>query len=231
MDKIQMVDLHSQYIDIKEKIDNSINEVINTTSFINGQAVKEFSKNLSSWNDSKFVIPCANGTDGLQIAMMALGLKPNDEVIVPAFTYVATVEVIALLGLKPVFIDVDPDTFNIDAEKARKVLTNRTKAIVPVHLYGQCVDMDPLIELATEKNLYLIEDLAQAIGSEYKGSKAGNLGHIGVTSFFPSKNLGCYGDGGALLTNDEDLAAKIGMIANHGQSKKYYHDSIELIHD
>ncbi|MEO9483343.1 MAG: DegT/DnrJ/EryC1/StrS family aminotransferase [Ekhidna sp.] len=226
MTKIQMVDLKGQYLDIKEDIDRAINSVIETSSFINGPSVKEFASNLSAWNESNFVIPCANGTDGLQIAMMALGIKPGDEVIVPAFTYIATVEVIALLGIKPVFVDVNPNTFNIEADEVRAAITDKTKAIVPVHLYGQCVDMDPIIQLANEYDLFIIEDLAQAIGSRYKGKKAGNLGHVGVTSFFPSKNLGCYGDGGALITNDESLADKIKMIANHGQSKKYYHDSI-----
>lgn len=223
---IQMVDLQSQYEEIKKDIDESIEKVIQTAAYINGPAVNEFALNLANWNNSKHVIPCANGTDGLQIAMMALDLKPGDEVIVPAFTYIATVEVIALLGLIPVFVDVDPDTFNINIDKVEELISNKTKAIVPVHLYGQCVDMDPILEIARKRNLHVIEDLAQAIGSEYKGIKAGNLGHIGVTSFFPSKNLGCYGDGGALITNDDFLADRIKMIANHGQSKKYYHDSI-----
>lgn len=226
MKKIQMVDLYSQYLEVKQDIDMAIGSVIENSAFINGPSVKEFAANLGVWNRSQYVIPCANGTDGLQIAMMALDINPGDEVIVPAFTYIATVEVIALLGLTPVFVDVDPKTFNIDIIRVREAFTSKTKAIVPVHLYGQCVDMDPLIELAKERGVYLIEDLAQAIGSEYKGRKAGNFGQIGVTSFFPSKNLGCYGDGGALITNDEKIADKIRMIANHGQSRKYYHDSI-----
>lgn len=226
MGKIQMVDLHSQYAEIKDEINAAILNVIESSTFINGPMVSEFATELAEWNQSEFVIPCANGTDGLQIAMMALGIQPGDEIIVPAFTYIATVEVIALLGMKPVFVDVDPDTFNIQINSIEKKITSKTKAIVPVHLYGQCADMDPLRELATRHNLYIIEDLAQAIGSEYKGKKAGNLGHVGVTSFFPSKNLGCYGDGGALITNDQELANKIRTIANHGQSRKYFHDSI-----
>lgn len=226
MKPIQMVDLKSQYNEIKQEVDQAIQSVIDDARFINGPKVNDFASQLAQWNDTKFVIPCANGTDGLQIAMMALGLKPGDEVIVPAFTYVATVEVIALLGLKPVFVDVDAANFNIDIESLKSAISKKSRAIVPVHLYGQCADMNPINEIAKENNLYVIEDLAQAIGSEYKGAKAGNFGHIGVTSFFPSKNLGCYGDGGALFTNDESLASKIKMIANHGQSRKYYHDSV-----
>jgi UDP-2-acetamido-2-deoxy-ribo-hexuluronate aminotransferase len=226
LDAIQMVDLQSQYDEIKDEINDSIHEVISSSSYINGPAVKKFSSNLAQWNNSKFVIPCANGTDGLQIAMMALDLEYGDEVIVPAFTYIATVEVIALLGLTPVFVEVNPDTFNIDVEEVKKAITSKTKAIVPVHLYGQSVDMDPIKILSEENDIYIIEDLAQAIGCEYKGKKVGNIGHIGVTSFFPSKNLGCYGDGGALFTNDDALANKIRMITNHGQSRKYYHDIV-----
>jgi dTDP-4-amino-4,6-dideoxygalactose transaminase len=226
MMNIQMVDLKSQYLDIKEEIDQAIQRVIDNSSFINGPEVSEFSKALSEWNKSKFAITCANGTDGLQIAMMAAELKPGDEVIVPAFTYIATVEVIALLSLKPVFVDVDYNDFNIDVFKIRDSITKRTKAIVPVHLYGQCANMVEINTIAEKFGLTVIEDLAQAIGSEYNGIKAGNIGNIGVTSFFPSKNLGCYGDGGALFTNDEQVAGKIKMIANHGQSRKYFHDSI-----
>ena len=221
-----MVDLKSQYQDIKPEIDQAIQNVIDSSAFINGGVVKEFASNLAAWNQTKYVVPCANGTDGLQIAMMALNLNPGDEVIVPAFTYIATVEIIALLGLKPVFVDVDPETFNIDSTDIEKKINAKTRAIVPVHLYGQCAEMDSLSSLAKKHELFIIEDFAQAIGSEYKGTRAGNIGDIGVTSFFPSKNLGCFGDGGAIFTNDEGLASKIQMIANHGQSKKYYHDSI-----
>jgi len=226
--KIPMVDLRTQYLRIKEDIDAGINEVIDSTAFINGPAVKKFQTALEAYLQVKHVIPCANGTDALQIAMMALGLKPGDEVITACFTYVATAEVIGLLGLTPVLVDVDPDTFNIDVEEVRKKITPKTKAIVPVHLFGQCADMNQLMDLANEFNLYVIEDTAQALGADYsfKGQlkKAGTMGHIGSTSFFPSKNLGCYGDGGALMTNDDDLAAKMRMIAHHGQSKQYYHD-------
>jgi UDP-2-acetamido-2-deoxy-ribo-hexuluronate aminotransferase len=231
MKNIQMVDLKTQYEKIKDKVDQAISEVINETSFINGAQVKLFAEELAAHNQVKHVIPCANGTDALQIAMMALDFKPGDEVIVPAFTYVATVEVIALLGLKPVFVDVDPDTFNLSISEIEKKVTSRTVAIVPVHLYGQCADMEGVLNIAKEHNLYVIEDTAQAIGSRYTFSDgtvqmAGTIGHIGTTSFFPSKNLGCYGDGGALFTNDDQLAHKMQVIANHGQQVKYYHDSI-----
>lgn len=226
-----MVDLKGQYQKIKPEIDAAIQEVIDTTAFINGPAVKEFSQAMESYHKVNHVIPCANGTDALQIAMMALDLKPGDEVIVPAFTYVATAEVIALLHLKPIMVDVEPDTFNITAEIIEKSITPKTKAIVPVHLFGQCCDMEPIMNLAQKYNLYIIEDTAQAIGADYtfadgRKEKAGCIGHIGTTSFFPSKNLGCYGDGGAIYTNDDDLAKKINMIANHGQSKKYYHEVV-----
>ena len=228
---IQMVDLKGQYQKIKPQIDAAIQNVIDTTAFINGPAVKEFANDMEHYHNVKHVIPCANGTDALQIAMMALELQPGDEVIVPAFTYVATAEVIALLHLKPVMVDVDPDTFNITAEIVEKAITPRTKAIVPVHLFGQCSDMEAIIKLAEKHHLYVIEDTAQAIGADYMFTdgttkKAGCMGHIGTTSFFPSKNLGCYGDGGAIYTNDDDLAKKINMIANHGQSKKYYHEVV-----
>jgi UDP-2-acetamido-2-deoxy-ribo-hexuluronate aminotransferase len=231
MKKIQMVDLKTQYEKIKDKVDQAISEVINETSFINGAQVKIFAEELAAHNQVRHVIPCANGTDALQIAMMALDFKSGDEVIVPAFTYVATVEVIALLGLKPVFVDVNPDTFNLDVNEITKSITSKTVAIVPVHLYGQCADMEGIMNIAKEHNLYIIEDTAQAIGSRYTFSDgtvqtAGTIGHIGSTSFFPSKNLGCYGDGGALFTNDDNLAHKMQMIANHGQQVKYYHDSI-----
>lgn len=223
-----MVDLKSQYHHIKDQIDKAVIDCISSTAFINGPAVKEFQTNLEHYLGVKHVIPCANGTDSLQIAMMALDLKPGDEVICPAFTYVATAEVIGLLGLTPVMVDVDPQTFNITAQNIEKAITPKTKAIVPVHLYGQSCDMESIMQLASKYNLYVIEDNAQAIGADYTfadGSKAktGTIGHIGSTSFFPSKNLGCYGDGGALMTNDDNLAQKMRMIANHGQEKKYYH--------
>jgi dTDP-4-amino-4,6-dideoxygalactose transaminase len=225
---IDMVDLKGQYNKIKPEIDQAIISCIESTSFINGPAVKEFQHNLEEYLNVKHVIPCANGTDSLQIAMMALGLKAGDEVICPAFTYVATAEVIGLLGLTPVMVDVDPYTFNITPLEIEKAITSKTKAIVPVHLYGQSCEMEPIMQLATKHNLYVIEDNAQAIGADYtfsdgKVAKTGTIGHIGSTSFFPSKNLGCFGDGGALMTNDDELAIKIRMIANHGQEKKYHH--------
>lgn len=231
MQSIQMVDLRSQYEKIKGDIDSAIQEVLNTTAFINGPQVKRFAEKLSDYTGAKHVIPCANGTDALQIAMMALGFKPGDEVIVPAFTYVATVEVIALLGLKPVFIDVMSDTYELDYTQLESKLSERTVGIVPVHLYGQCSHMEYILEFAKKFNLKVIEDTAQAIGAVYtfsngKLAQAGTMGDIGTTSFFPSKNLGCYGDGGAIFTNDSFLAEKLQMIANHGQKKKYYHDSI-----
>lgn len=231
MNKIEMVDLKSQYLNIKEEVDKAIQEVIDTTTFINGPAVSNFSQHLSNYLGGAEVIPCANGTDALQIALMALGLEPGDEVIVPCFTYVATAEVIALLNLKPVLTEVDPETFNITAELIEKAITPRTKAVVPVHLYGQCADMEGILAVAKKHNLYVIEDTAQAIGANYAFSdgtvkKAGTMGDIGCTSFFPSKNLGCYGDGGALYTHNKDLAKQIKMIANHGQEKKYHHKVI-----
>jgi len=231
MEKIQMVDLKAQYQHIKAEVDAAIAEVINNTAFINGPAVSEFQKDLEKYLDIKHVIPCANGTDALQIAMMGLGFKPGDEVITASFTYVATAEVIALLGLKPVLVDVDPLTFNIDPIAVEKAITNKTVAIVPVHLFGQCADMEAIMDIAKRYNIHVIEDTAQAIGAEYifkdgARKKAGTIGTIGATSFFPSKNLGCYGDGGALFTNDDELAAKIRMIANHGQRVRYYHDEI-----
>jgi dTDP-4-amino-4,6-dideoxygalactose transaminase len=226
--QIQMVDLKGQYNKIKTEVDQAVISCISSSAFINGPAVKEFQANLESYLGVKHVIPCANGTDSLQIAMMALELKPGDEVICPAFTYVATAEVIGLLGLTPVMVDVDPKTFNLTADEVEKAITPKTKAIVPVHLYGQSCDMEAILALATKYNLYVIEDNAQAIGSDYifsdgRKAKTGTIGHIGSTSFFPSKNLGCYGDGGALMTNDDTLAQKMRMIANHGQEKKYYH--------
>jgi UDP-2-acetamido-2-deoxy-ribo-hexuluronate aminotransferase len=226
---LQMVDLKTQYLHIKAEIDREMQEVLDTCIFIGGPKVLRFREDLETYLQVKHVIPCANGTDALQIAMMALGLKPGDEVIVPAFTYVATAEVIGLLGLTPVMTDVDPDTMNITAAHIESVITAKTKAIVPVHLFGQSADMDPIMALAKKHNLWVIEDNAQAIGADYYGvntQKTGTIGHFGCTSFFPSKNLGCYGDGGAIMTNDDDLAAKARMIANHGQSKQYYHDEI-----
>ena len=227
--KIQMVDLKTQYLNIKEEVDKGIQEVINNTAFINGPAVKEFQADLENYLHVKHVIPCANGTDALQIAMMALGLKQGDEVITANFTYVATAEVIGLLGLTPVLVDVYPDTFTIDVEAIEKAITRKTKAIVPVHLYGQCAEMEKIMTLAKKHNLYVIEDVAQAIGADYiftdgTRKKAGTIGTIGCTSFFPSKNLGCYGDGGAMYTNDDELAKKMRMIAHHGQSVQYVHD-------
>lgn len=231
MQKLQMVDLHRQYLPIKNEIDTAIQNVIDTTAFINGPDVGAFAGELAQYLGVKHVIPCANGTDALQIALMALDLKPGDEVITPSFTYIATVEVVALLGLKPVFVEVDADTFTMDIESVRQAITPRTKAIMPVHLYGQSVDMAPLLQLAAEHNLPVIEDNAQAIGADYTfpdGTKAktGAMGTIGCTSFFPSKNLGCYGDGGAIFTNDDALAEKLRMIANHGQKVKYYHEVV-----
>jgi UDP-2-acetamido-2-deoxy-ribo-hexuluronate aminotransferase len=225
---IQMVDLKGQYKKIKREVDAAIKTTIDTTAFINGAQVGQFQRNLETYLGVKHVIPCANGTDALQIAMMALDLQPDDEVIVPAFTYVATAEVIALLHLKPIMVDVDAKSFNIIPRLIEKAITPRTKAIVPVHLFGQSCDIEAIMDIAERHNLYVIEDNAQAIGSEYTfkdGSKAktGTIGHIGCTSFFPSKNLGCYGDGGAIMTNDDAIAHKIRMIANHGQAKKYYH--------
>ncbi len=233
---LQMVDLKSQYSRIKSEIDREMQEVFDSCIFIGGPKVNAFRESLEQYLGVKHVIPCANGTDALQIAMMALGLKPGDEVIVPAFTYVATAEVIALLGLTPVMTDVDPGTMNITAAHIESAITPRTKAIVPVHLFGQSADMEPIMALAEKHNLFVIEDNAQAIGADYRSvggasspsnaKKSGTIGHFGCTSFFPSKNLGCYGDGGALMTNDDALAAKARMIANHGQSKMYYHDEI-----
>jgi len=228
MENIQMVDLKGQYDKIKQEILQEIDKVLESTAFIQGPEVSAFAEELARWNEVNHVIPCANGTDALQIAMMALGLKPGDEVIVPAFTYVATAEVIGLLNLVPVLVPVDSKTFNIDPEYLSKALSPKTKAIVPVHLYGQCADMEPILEFAEAHQLFVIEDNAQGIGARYTFSNgvskfSGTMGHIGCTSFFPSKNLGCYGDGGALMTNDDILAKKIRMIANHGQEKKYYH--------
>jgi dTDP-4-amino-4,6-dideoxygalactose transaminase len=226
-----MVDLKGQYLKIKDEVDAAIQDVINSTAFINGAAVKEFAANLAEYLRVKHVIPCANGTDALQVSLMALDLQPGDEVIVPCFTYVATAEVIALLGLKPVMVDVDPDTFQVDIAEIEKHITAQTKAIVPVHLFGQCSDMEAIMKLAEKHNIAVVEDTAQAIGAKYtfsdgKTVSAGCIGHFGTTSFFPSKNLGCYGDGGAIFTNDDELAEKARMICNHGQKKKYYHSVV-----
>ena len=227
--KIQMVDLKGQYQKIKNEVDAAMNEVISSTSFINGPAVKEFQSDLETYLNIKHVIPCANGTDALQIAMMALDLKQGDEVITANFTYVATAEVIGLLGLSPVLVEVNQDTFNIDIDSIERNITSKTKAIVPVHLFGQCADMERIMAIAKKHNLYVIEDTAQAIGADYSFSdgrnfKAGTIGTIGCTSFFPSKNLGCFGDGGAIFTNNDELAKKIRMIAHHGQSVQYVHE-------
>jgi UDP-2-acetamido-2-deoxy-ribo-hexuluronate aminotransferase len=230
-DNIQMVDLRKQYHNMKSEIDAAVLDCIQSTEFINGSQVKKFQAAFEAYLNVKHVIPCANGTDALQIAMMALDLKAGDEVIVPSFTYVATAEVIALLGLTPVMIDSDKNTFNVTAEIIEKAITPKTKAIVPVHLFGQSCDMEPIMAVAKKYGIYVIEDNAQAIGADYTFSdgsqrKTGTIGHIGCTSFFPSKNLGCYGDGGAIMTNDDEIAQRLRMIANHGQSKKYYHSVI-----
>ncbi|WP_075341147.1 DegT/DnrJ/EryC1/StrS family aminotransferase [Tenacibaculum agarivorans] len=231
MKKIHMVDLQSQYQKIKETIDTSIQEVLNSSAYINGPYVKDFQADLEKYLKVKHVIPCANGTDALQIAMMGLGLQPGDEVITVDFTFAATVEVIGLLNLTPVLIDVEPDSFNIDIEALKKAITPKTKAIVPVHLFGQVANMEAILEIASQHNLFVIEDNAQAIGANYTfkdgtKKKAGTIGNVGTTSFFPSKNLGCYGDGGAIFTNDDELAHTIRGIVNHGMYKRYYHDVV-----
>lgn len=226
-----MVDLRGQYLKIREKVDARLREVIDAAAFINGPGVKQFARHMEEYTGAKHVIPCANGTDALQIALMALGLNPGDEVIVPAFTYVASAEVIGLLGLTPVMVDVDPRSFNVTVEYIEKALSPRSKAIIPVHLFGQSCDMEPILRFASEHGLYVVEDNAQAIGAVYtfgdgRKCQTGCMGHIGCTSFFPSKNLGCYGDGGALMTNDDELAERVRMIANHGQQVKYHHKVI-----
>jgi dTDP-4-amino-4,6-dideoxygalactose transaminase len=231
MKKIQMVDLNGQYQEIKDQVNASIAQILETSAFINGPEVQSFQKELEEYLGVKHVIPCANGTDALQIAMMGLGLKPGDEVITADFTFAATVEVIALLQLTPVLVDVYPDTFNIDIEAIEKAITPKTKAIVPVHLFGQCANMDAILALAEKHNLFVIEDNAQAIGAKFlsksgKKHMAGSMGHVGATSFFPSKNLGCYGDGGAIFTNDDDLAHTIRGIVNHGMYERYHHDVV-----
>ena len=231
MPRIPMVDLVGQYHNIKAEVDKAIEEVMETGTFIKGPAVKQFQANLEKYLDVKHVIPCGNGTDALQISMMALDLQPGDEVITPSFTFIATAEVIALLGLKPVFVDVDPDTFTLDVDEVEKNINANTKAIVPVHLFGQCADMNRIMELAEKHNLSVIEDTCQAIGAEYTfkdGTKkqAGTIGDLGSMSFFPSKNLGTFGDGGAIFTNNDDLAEKCRSITNHGMKRRYYHDDI-----
>ncbi len=228
---IQMLDLNSQYKKIKNEIDEIILSTIESSEFINGKSVLQFSENLSRYLNVTYVIPCANGTDALQVALMSLGLKPGDEILVPAFTYVATAEVISLLNLVPILVDVNCNDFSIDLKNVRNLISQKTKAIVPVHLFGQCVNMEDIIELANEYNLFIVEDTAQALGARFnfkngESKHAGTIGDIGTTSFFPSKNLGCFGDGGAIFTNNQLLAEKIKMICNHGQKKKYYHEVV-----
>lgn len=231
MRPIQMVDTKRQYEQIKTEVDAAIQEVLDSAAYINGKAVQDFAHGLNKYLGVKHTIPCANGTDALQIAMMALGLQPGDEVITPSFTYIATTEVVALLKLTPVFVEVDPRTFCMDPEALRKAITPKTKAIVPVHLYGHAAPMEEIMQIAKEHNLFVIEDNAQAIGSDYRFSdgtvkKTGTIGTIGATSFYPSKNLGAYGDGGAIFTNDDVLAQQLKMVANHGQQKRYYHEVV-----
>ena len=231
MRPIQMVDLKEQYKDIKDQVDAAILEVLDSSAFIGGPQVNSFTQNLASYLNIKHVIPCANGTDALQIAMMALNLQPGDEIITPSFTYIATTEVMALLRLQPIFVDVDRSTFCIDPASIRKAITKKTKAIVPVHLYGHCAQMEEILAIAEEYNLFVIEDNAQALGGDYFFSnglqkKTGTMSTVGCTSFFPSKNLGCYGDGGALFTDNDELAERIKMTANHGQKHRYYHDIV-----
>ncbi len=231
MRKLTMVDLKSQYEKIKPEIDKAVLDVINNAAFINGPEVHKFQEELENYLGVKHVIPCANGTDALQVSMMALGLQPGDEVITTSFTFVATVEVIGLLRLTPVLVDVNPDTFNIDPEAIENAITPKTKAIVPVHLFGQSVEMEKIMNIAKKHNLYVIEDTAQATGASYtfengKQKKLGTIGDVGCTSFFPSKNLGCYGDGGAVFTNNDDLAKKLRSIVNHGMTVRYYHDDV-----
>ena len=231
MKPLQMVDLQRQYQKIKPEMDAAIQAVIDSAAFVKGAQVEQFARNLEAYTGAKHVIPVANGTEALQIALMALGLRPGDEVITPTFTFIATAEVVALLGLTPVVVDVEWGTMNMSVEAVRKAITPRTKAIVPVHLFGQCADMEPLLNLAREHHLYVVEDTAQAIGARYtfsdgRTAQAGTMGEIGCTSFFPSKNLGCYGDGGAIFTNDDALAEKMRAIANHGCFVRYHHDFV-----
>ena len=228
---IQMVNLRAQYQAMQEEVDAAVLDVIRSGAFINGPAVKQFQADLESYLGAKHVIPCGNGTDALQIALMALGLEPGDEVIVPAFTYVASAEVIALLRLTPVMVDVDPRTFNVRAEDIEPAITARTRAIIPVHLYGQSCDMEPILALAKKHDLYVVEDNAQAIGARYTFAdgtvrRSGTMGTVGTTSFYPSKNLGAYGDGGAMNTDDDAIAAQLKMVANHGQNRRYYHEVV-----
>jgi len=231
MKKIQMVDLRSQYLNMKDEIDKAVHEVIDSCAFINGPSVTAFQKDLEKYLGVKHVIPCANGTDALQVSMMALGLQPGDEVITTSFTFIATAEVIALLRLTPVLVDVDPNTFNIDPRAVERAITPKTRAIVPVHLFGQTAPMEEIMDIASKHRLFVIEDNCQAIGADYifsDGSrkKAGTIGRIGCTSFFPSKNLGCYGDGGAIFTNDDELAKQLRVVVNHGMAVRYYHDYV-----
>lgn len=231
MKNIQIVDLQGQYQKIKNEVNDAIQQVLDTSTYINGPLVHEFQQNLERYMEVKHVIPCANGTDALQIAMMALGLQPGDEVITADFTFAATVEVVGLLGLTPVLVDVEEDTMNISVEAIKKAITPKTKAIVPVHLFGRAANMDEIMAIAKEHQLFVIEDNAQAIGANYtfadgRKQKVGTIGDVGTTSFFPSKNLGCYGDGGAIFTNDDDLAHTIRGIVNHGMYKRYYHDVV-----
>ena len=231
MRPIQMVDTKNQYLKIKEEVDKAVINVMESAVFIGGKVVSEFAADLAKYNGSKHCVPCANGTDALQIAIMALGLEPGDEIITPSFTYIATVEVAALLRIKPVFVEVDPRTFCIEPGAMEKAITSKTKAIIPVHLYGQSADMEKIMDIAAAHQLFVIEDNAQAIGGDFifsdgRVKKTGSIGHIGCTSFYPSKNLGAFGDGGAIFTDNDELSLKMGMIASHGQSKKYYHDVI-----
>jgi UDP-2-acetamido-2-deoxy-ribo-hexuluronate aminotransferase len=231
MKKIQMVDLQSQYRKIKPEIDSAIQRIIDSTVFVKGPEVKDFERELAQYLGAGHAIACANGTDALQVALMALNLKPGDEVITPDFTFIATVEVIALMGLKPVIVDVNPGDFNLCIESLKKAITQRTRAILPVHLFGQCADMEPILALARDHNLHVIEDNAQAIGSDYlfsngKVKRAGTMGEIGCTSFFPSKNLGCYGDGGALITGSDEMAERLATLINHGMKVRYYHEMV-----
>ena len=231
MQNIPMVDLVGQYNKIKPEVDSAIQEILSTAAFINGPHVKTFQENLQKYLNVKHVIPCANGTDALQVAMMALNLEPGDEVITTTFTFIATAEVIALLRLKPVLVDIEKDSYNIDPEAVERAITPKTKAIVPVHIFGQCANMEAIMDIARRHNLYVVEDNAQAIGADYTFSdgtvkKSGTIGTIGCTSFFPSKNLGCFGDGGALFTNDDELAEQIRIVVNHGMKVRYYHDYV-----
>ncbi len=231
MEKIRMVDLNTQYLKIKDEIDSAMQDVLNSSSFVKSPVIRKFENNLSEYLGAGHVIACGNGTDALQISLMALDLKPGDEVITPDFTFIATIEVITLLGLKPVIVDVDPHTYNISPKAIESAITEKTKVIIPVHLFGQCADMDKITNIASKNNIYIIEDAAQAMGCEFysndnKTQKAGTIGHLGCSSFFPSKNLACYGDGGAIITNDDELAEKTRTISNHGMNVKYYHDIV-----